>query len=280
MGNFLMIYLKTIFSTPSEIKYIKLNFQESFKYIDKMIICEYNYTHTGERRELIFHNYIDEFSEKEKEKIIYIGADITPYVKMAIDNEKTAHENERLMRGYFVKKVSLKGDDIVFSLDADEIIFSQYYEEIIARLNRSKWFWQTRSYRLPIRQFFYKINYHWENLQFTSPVACKASYFLKKKFPAQWRDDGKIYDKIVGSHYSWCISLKEMVSKIKNYAHQEQFSHLGDYEIMKNAVENKLYPFDLEREFNIKVLDMYKEKEFFPSSLYKQLDKFSDLIGN
>jgi len=273
-----MIYLKTIFSTPSEIKYLKLNIQESYDHIDKIIICEFNYTHTGKKRELIFQKYLNYFNDEEKKKIIYIGADITEYVRQAMNNEDVAHENEKLMRGYFVKEVKIKDDDIIFSLDADEIVFSQYYAEIIHKLQNAKWPWQRKSYRLPIRQFFYKINYHWENLKFISPVACKASYFLKKGFPAQWRDEGRIYSTYVGSHYSWCISIDEMVSKINNYAHQEQFAHLANYETMKNAVEDKIYPFD-DRKFKINVIDIDTKKEYFPKSIYKQLNEFKELIG-
>lgn len=274
-----MTYLKTIFSTPSEIKYLKLNIQEAFDYIDKMLICEFNYTHTGNERELIFERYYEEFTEKEKSKIIYIGADITDYVQRANNNESIAHQNEKLMRGYFVKEIDIKNDDIIFSVDADEVIFSEYYEEIKMKLNNAFWPWQHKCYRLPIRQFYYKINYHWTNLKFVSPVACKASYFLKKGFPAQWRDKGKVYDKFVGSHFSWCISIEEMVQKIKNYAHQEQYSHLADIEIMKNAVNNKKYPFDLKRPFDINVLDIKKNKEMFPNSLYQNLELFDELIG-
>lgn len=274
-----MIYLKTIFSTPSEIKYLKLNIQESFRYIDKMIICEYNYTHTGEKRELIFENYLDNFTEEEKNKFVYLGIDLTDEIKHAINNESVAHENEKLMRGYFVKKIDIKDNDIVFSLDADEVIFSQYYSELINKIDNAKWPWQKKCYRLPIRQFYYKVNYHWTDLKFISPVVCKASYFLNKGFPAQWRDEGKVYNKFVGSHYSWCISIDEMVLKIKNYAHQEQYTHLANYDTIEEAVKNKKYPFDKNRPFNIKVLDVKKDKDFFPNSFYNNMDEFENLIG-
>lgn len=274
-----MTYLKTIFSTPSEIKYLKLNIQESYQHIDKMIVCEFNFTHTGKKRSLIFQNYLDYFTKDEKDKIIYIGADISEDVKTAINNESVAHQNEKLMRGYFTKIIDLDKEDIVFSVDADEVIFSQFYEEIKTKLNSAKWPWQSKCYRLPIRQFFYKINYNWTNLKFISPVACKASYFLKKGFPAQWRDEGKVYDKFVGSHYSWCISLEEMVEKVKNYAHQEQYSHLANIDSMKDAVKNKKYPFDPTRKFDIEVLDIKQDKHLFPASLYQNLKIFDELIG-
>jgi len=71
-----VIYFKTIFSSPNEIKYLKLNLKESFDYIDRFIVCEYNRTHVGTERDLFFENYRGQFTEDENKKILYIGADI------------------------------------------------------------------------------------------------------------------------------------------------------------------------------------------------------------
>jgi Glycosyltransferase family 17 len=79
-----MIYLKTCFSAENEIKFLKLNLRESFKHIDKFIICEFNRTHTGAERELIFNKYSDFFTPEEKEKIIYIGADVSKKTKYSM----------------------------------------------------------------------------------------------------------------------------------------------------------------------------------------------------
>jgi hypothetical protein len=71
-----------------------------------------------------------------------------------------------------------------------------------------------------------------------------------------------------------------MVQKIKNYAHQEQYSHLADINIMKDAIKNKQYPFDPDRPFKINVLDIHKNRDIFPSSLYENLNMFDDLISD
>ena len=58
-----MIYLKTYFYSPHEIKFLKLNLMEAYDYIDKFIICEYNMRHTGlsSKNDYIFekHSYPD-----------------------------------------------------------------------------------------------------------------------------------------------------------------------------------------------------------------------------
>lgn len=270
-----MIYLKTIFSAPNEIKYIKLNLKESYNYIDKLIICEFNMTHTGISRELIFNNFIDEFTDEEKRKIIYIGADISKEAVLAQDDINLAHKNEQLIRGYFAKEITLGNNDIIFSVDADEVIFGAYYKEIIDYLN--KWPWR-KIILLPMYQYFYRINYLWGNMIFKSAIACKASYY-KDVYPAQWRDAGKPYKKVVGCHFSWCLTIDEMLQKLQSYAHSGDYGHLAKRDVLEAAVRDKTYPFEPERDFNIKVLDIYKDKQYYPRRIFDMIDEFKELIG-
>ena len=234
----IMRYLKTIISSPAEINFVKLNLKESFEHIDKFVICEFNRTHVGTERKLIFNNYLDAFSKEEKSKIIYIGADIVSQVKLAQDNVNIAHENEKLMRGYFAKKMDLNDKDIVFSVDADEIIFADHYQKIVDELS-----FFTPAIKLRLHQFFYRINYLWVNKKFIAPTVCYAKYY-KRKYPGQWRYDGRLYREIAGCHFSWCLSIEEMIQKLNMYAHKNEYGHLAHKEILQNAVDSKIYPFD------------------------------------
>lgn len=103
-----MIYLKTIFFAPNELKYLKLNLKEAFDHIDNFIVCEFNRTHIGTEKKLLFENYLDQFTDEELDKIIYIGADISDQTLPANGNSEIAHNNEQLMRGYFASKINLK----------------------------------------------------------------------------------------------------------------------------------------------------------------------------
>ena len=51
-----MIYLKTYFYSEHEVPFLMLNLLEAYPYIDKFIICEYNYTHTGLKRKYIWND--------------------------------------------------------------------------------------------------------------------------------------------------------------------------------------------------------------------------------
>ncbi|MBZ4646758.1 MAG: hypothetical protein JG777_2247 [Clostridia bacterium] len=268
-----MIYLKTIFSAPNEIKYLKLNLREAFDYIDNFIICEYNRTHTGEERELIFERYINQFSDAELDKIIYLGADISKEALLAKGNSEIAHKNEQLMRGYFASQVNLKGSDIVFSVDADEIIFGQFYEPITDKLG-----YFNRAIKLPLHQFFYRVNYLWENKDFIAPTVCKVKYY-GKKYPAQWRYDGKLYPEKVGCHFSWLLTTEEMINKLNVYSHNPEYGHLARKDVCEEAVRTKTYPFDSSVDFKIRVLDVYKDTQYYPRKIYDMLDDFQYMMG-
>lgn len=274
-----MIYLRTIFSAAHEIKFLKLNLREAINHIDAFIVCEFNRTHTGEARELIFEKYLDQFTPEEKKKIVYIGADVSNEVAFSRDNLEISLRNNHIMLGYFARRIGLKRDDIVFSVDADEIIFEQFYEPLIKKLNVAKWLWQQKIIALPMRLFFYKINYLWENKPFNSAIVCKAGYYNNKKLP-HWRNKGKLYPQVVGCHFSWCITVDEMVDKLNRYAHQKQYGSFAKREILEDAVKNKKYPFDSSIDFKIKVLDFYKDREYFPKSIYNMVDDFKDFIVN
>jgi hypothetical protein len=272
-----MIYLKTLFYSEPEIKYLKLNLAEAGDFVDKFIICEFNYNHVGEKRELIFSKYLAEFTEAERAKIIYVTGDLTDLVSPAKDNAKLAHANEQVIRGYFASQVDLHDDDIVFSVDADEIIFRSVYPIIIEKIKNRIYFWQPKSYLFSLYQFFYKINYFWENNKFIGPIACLAKVY-KNKYPGQWRYFGRLYQPIAGCHFSWCLSVPEMISKLNSYAHQSDFAHLAQPEILEAAISNKQYPFDPKTDFKIKILDMNQDKSFYPVAIYEQLDNFKNLI--
>jgi len=268
-----MIYLKTIFSAPNEIKYLKLNLKESFLHIDKFVVCEFNRTHIGSKREFIFENYWDEFTLEEKAKIIYIKGDVSGLTKFSVSDSNIIHEvNERLMRGYFASQINLNLTDIIFSVDADEIIFEQEYSKIISQLR-----WWRPAIKLSLYQFFYKINYLWENNKFIAPTVCFA-YYYKWRYPAHWRYQGFLYKEYAGCHFSWCLSIEEMIAKLNIYGHHQDYGHLADKDVLEDAVNNKKYPFDPKIDFKIKVLNLENDKKYFPKSIYGMLNNFKDLI--
>jgi hypothetical protein len=266
------IYLKTLFYSPHEIKFLKLNIREASPFVDKVIICEFNRTHIGTERSFIFEQYLDTFSKEEQEKILYLPCDISGKVAQAADSEK-AHLNERLMRGYFVSQLDLNQRDIIISVDADEIIFRRNYPKLLNQIGVFQ-----KAIKIQLYQFFYKINYLWEDENFIAPTIARVGYY-KDQYPGQWRYDGKLYPEKVGCHFAWCMSIEDMIKKLQVYGHSFDYRHFANKEILENAVQTRTYPFDPQRKFLLKALDFEKNVEYFPETIFTMLDSFDGLIG-
>ena len=247
-----MIYLKTYFYVPHEIKFLVMNLIESYNHIDKFIICEYNRTHTGEPRKFIFEEYKHLFPEELQDKILYLPCDISEDVVEAHNDENSIHQiNEPVMRSSFMRNLAFDDEDIIFSVDADEIIYRESYDYILNEVKIND------VVRLNLHQFFYKMNYLWEDKDFVSPIATKYGIF-RGQYPCNFRDVGKIVSNKVGCHFSWCMTPQEMVYKLYTYSHP-RYRFCANEELLKEAIENKTYPFDVGVDFKIKELEMNDE---------------------
>lgn len=264
-----MVYIKTIFSAANEVKYIKLHLAESLEYVDKVIVCEFDHTHTGKSRELIFSKYMQDgtFTEEELDRIIYLPGRVGKNVKRSDNNAKTMHNNEKLFRGYFARHIKLDPNDIIISVDADEIIFKRYYEYILSHFKDKK---ANPVLQLKLYQFFYKPTYLWVDKIVIAPTVCKVKH-NRFRYPAQWRQEGEILDEIVGCHFSWQLTITEMIEKLSNYAHAADYGHLAKREILVDAVRNKKYPFNPSVDFRIREIDFDHNPEFYP-------EHFKDIV--
>ena len=223
-----MIYLKTYFYSEHEVPFLKLNLLEAYPYIDKFLICEYNFTHTGLKREYIWEKVKNQLPQDKMDKVQYIKGDMADIAKYAYNDGSTIHKiNEPWMRGYFVKVLNLKDSDIIFSVDADEIIYGDMYPELIESVKNKG------ILRLKMNQFFYRVNYLWKDLIFKSSIVALYKVY-KNRFPAQWRDAGPEYPRIVGCHFSWCMTVDQMLHKMECYSHPE-YRHLAKREILEET---------------------------------------------
>lgn len=268
------LYFRTIFYAPHEIKFIKMNLYECYPYIDKFIIVEGNRTHVGEPREFIFEEYIDEIPQELRDKILYIPADVAlQTVNCTQSNDGTQmHKNEDVLWDCFEEHLSLSDDDIIIAADSDEVIFRHMYPIILRLLKR------TEPFVLPLHQLFYRMHYLWENLTFLAPVASYASYYLRKPRPHRWRYEGRRFPFMAGCHFSWQLTIDEMIFKLQTYAHKDIYGHFAVPEILEQAVRDKTYPFDPDRDFRIKELDPDIDRAYYPRSFYAFRDDFRHLL--
>lgn len=268
------IYFKTIFSSPSEIPFILMNIMEGYSFIDKFIITEANYTHTGTYRNYTFGTYKNIFSQF-KNKITYIPADVKKKIihKSDCTNNSYLHKNEDIIRDCFEDYIQLENDDIVISADADEVIFRQTYPLLLKYIRRNT------PLIIPLHQFFYRINYLWEDIVVKAPIVSYASFYLKKPRPHRWRDEGRTFPFIGGCHFSWQLTMEQMVHKLQTYAHNDIYGHLADPKLLEDAVKKKLYIFDPTRKFTIRELTPDVDRAYYPRSFYRIRNLFEHLRG-
>lgn len=269
-----LVYFKTVFYAPHEIKFINMNLMESYNHIDKFIITEGNRTHVGEPKPFVFEQYLHCIPKEFHDKIVYIPVDISQSTVdcSATNDGKLMHKNEDIIWDSFESHVSLRNRDIVISADADEIIYDHIYPLLFRKLT------MTSPLLLPLHQFFYRMNYLWKELTIWAPTITYASYYLNRPYPHRWRYEGKCFPFMAGCHFSWQLTLDEMIYKLNTYAHKDIYGHFADKEILRDAVARKKYPFEPNEPFTIEELQPEKDNMYYPKSFYTLEKSFSYLL--
>ncbi len=208
------------------------------KYVEKFIVTESTFSHSGKKKSLNFN--IDNFP-KYKDKIIYLVIDEEP--KNLIEKENTSYEK----RLNSIKRIELSYDYMLKSIkDASEedlIILSDNDE--IPNLD-SKKFKNTKKNVLIFKQYFfyYKFNLFYDLMPWYGSKACKKKSLksfswlrnLKpKKYPF-WRLDtlftkNKLNNLEIiddgGWHFTNLKTPKELLEKFNNFGHHDEFEESG-----------------------------------------------------
>jgi len=250
---------------------LRLNIMD--KYIDKFVITEATYTHSGNPKKLIFD--INKFA-KFKDKIIYIVVDKTPPDLLIIDNKESLNERQSKMILNAKKRetyqinmtqeaiTNANPDDIIIVSDLDEI---PNLEKIDFKIISQKLIFFKQ------KMFYYKLNLFHKSFPWYGSKACKKKYFKtperlrsikNKKYP-MWRFDilfskfkyNDIYFAMDGGwHFSFLKKPKDISIKIKSYAHQEFYKdEFIDEEKITKRIQNNQDIFDRNIEYKRVDLD-------------------------
>ena len=228
------------------------------KYVDKFVIVESTFTHSGKKRDLIFD--IKKFL-KFKDKIIYHVVDKKPKGLEEVNVYDTDHikKNKIIMNavrfengqrhaiGSLLKSAEANDQIIISDLDEipnlDNVNFTSIKNKII--LFRQK-------------MFYYKFNLILENMIWCGSKSCKMKNFLfpqwlreikDKKYPL-WRIDtifsNKKYNNVHfiengGWHFTNIKTPEEIDKKLRSYMHHPEYdqSNIGPKEIDKMIKERK-----------------------------------------
>ena len=243
------------------------------KYVDKFVIVESRYTHSGEKRTLLFDiNKISKF----KNKINYIILDSEPdnletIYKNDTDDKKNskyimnALKRENYQRNGITKGLSLANpDDFIIISDVDEI-------PNLSELNLN----DIKNEIILFKQnfYYYKFNLKLEDMPWYGSKACKFKIFktpqwlrnIKGKNYPFWRIDvlfsEKKYSNIKfikngGWHFSNMKTPFEIEKKMRTYLHHREYDikPLGAKKI-EEIIKNKKSIYNLRADMKSDKID-------------------------
>ena len=237
------------------------------KYVDKFIVTEATYMHSGKSKKLNFD--INKFS-KFKEKIIYNVIDKQPSNLVSInkedDKETTGKKliNNSNKREHYQREMALKSlgeadpDDIILINDVDEIPNLKNVD--FMKVNKKLIIFKQK-------MFCYKFNLLYEGICWHGSRACKKKDFISpqwlrdtkhKKYP-MWRLD-TLFSKIKyssihyvengGWHFTNIKTPEDIEKKYLNFLHHQDFEYSKlKLEDIRRIVKNKkiLYDYNVDQ---------------------------------
>jgi len=220
------------------------------KHVEKFIVTEATYSHSGKKKELNFN--IDNFP-KFKDKIIYLVIDKEP--NNLIEETNVTDSIKRLNS---IKRIELSYDymqNAIENIAEDDLVILSDNDEI-PNLNSKQFQSCTRNVILFKQLFFYyKFNLHYDLMPWFGSKACKKKSLksfswlnnLKaKKYPF-WRIDtyfskNKLNNLEIiedgGWHFTNLKSPEDLFEKFKNFGHHDEFENSGiSVEMLKNYID-------------------------------------------
>tara|TARA_B100000029_G_scaffold403299_1_gene403052 strand:+ start:1717 stop:2607 length:891 start_codon:yes stop_codon:yes gene_type:complete len=275
---------------------IRLN--ELDRFVDKFVIVESTYTHSGEKKKLNFDiNKYRDFSKK----IIYITSNDFPTDYQKIDTKDTQEErtSKKLLNGIRMDNyqrnkineglISASDDDLILLSDIDEIpnLHSVNLDDISSQI-------------LVFNQFFfhYKFNLFLKGLNFFGTKGCLKKYFkspqwlrnIKNKKYSFFRLDtffsNKKYRNLKfvqngGWHFSNIMDANQIIYKLKSYAHHAEFPESKlSIETFNKLIQDRKIMYDhaadsKKNKYNKEIyLDIF-DHDLLPAYIKKKEEKFS-----
>ena len=280
-----------------------LNFRLNYlgKYVDKFVISEANYTHSGNPKKLNFN--INDYP-KFKDKIIYIPVIKKPKGLHKVDSitNNTKNNSKLILNGYlrenFQRNQLIKGlkeaepNDLIIISDLDEI---PNLEVVNLKNIKQKIIFFKQKF------LFYKFNLFYKNRIWYGSRACKKKFLLspqwlrniKGKKYSIFRPDIfysiKKYNSVFfvengGWHFTNLKTPKEIYYKFSNYLHHREFEHsnLTTKDINNMMKKNiSIYNHEVDKsksKFDAKV-KLYKlPKKHLPNFLINNLSLYKKWI--
>ena len=271
------------------------------KFIDKFVICEALYTHTGKKKKLNFD--IKKFSSF-KNKIIYLVLKDEPDNLVSINKDNTIDQKYSIIRQNAIKRISMQRNKLIDGIDEasnDDLILYSDNDEIpdFSQINLNK-----VNYKLLIfeqKLFYYKFNLlldriYWYGTKGIKKKDLKTFQLLRevkpKKYPFYRIDtffnNNKYIDvKIIkngGWHFTRVISAEEIHDRELNTEHADEYISSGkNPDKIKDLIERRVIDHDhladkkefkFGKEFKLKLFST----ELLPSYLRENVTKYKNFL--
>jgi len=279
---------------------LEVRFNILNEFVDKFVITEAKYSHSGEKKKLNFNfNKFKEF----KKKIIYLVIDQEPDSLIYEENEKKEiFEKDENMRINSIKRIAHQRDNLLLGLDEasdEDYIFYSDNDEIP---NFKNFDFRKNNNKIIIfkqKLFYYKFNLHCDRIDWYGTKGCKKK-FLKsfswlreiktKKYPFFRFDtlfsNNKYIDlKIIedgGWHFSQLMSPKDIEIKLQNSEHHDEYKYAKkNLPKIEDLIKRKVITYDhkaktsdykFANEFKLKTLSM----DYMPLFLKNSVNKYSE----
>ena len=283
----------------SEDLMLDIRFNILNEFVDKFIIVESKFSHSGEQKKLNFD--INKF-QKFKDKIEYLIIENEPDgIIENIENSSEIKRKNSLLRieqSYdFIMNAldDVDDNDLVCLSDNDEI--PNFNSEYFKKSNNDIFIFKQLF-------FYYKFNLFYDLIPWYGTKACRKKKLLSfswlrnlknKKYPF-WRLDTLFSNlkhmnlQIVedgGWHFTNIKTAKDIYTKLSNFGHHNEFDVSGiSVEDIQKCIDNKIVNYDhkadksLEKKYNANYKLKVVDDKILPNYLVKNKNKFKEWFDN
>ncbi|QWD76218.1 hypothetical protein ICV32_00610 [Polynucleobacter sp. MWH-UH24A] len=225
----------------NEVEVLKMRLELLYPVVDTFIICEANYTHSGEKKSFHLKENLDEFEKyKKKIKLINLDLDIKNFSFSKIDSfdpDSGPWKVERAQRDYLYSEIkNFEINDVAIICDVDEI-----WNPHLAELLRSK------KIPLEIARLEMQFHYYWLNCRGVGKAnnSWVSAYFStvgnlssNQGKLSKIREEAKLpLVHRAGWHFSNLGGANKLKEKIEAFAHQElNKEEIKNIEKLENAI--------------------------------------------
>ena len=270
-------------------------------YVDKFIIVESAYSHSGKNKKFNFD--ISKF-RKFKDKIIYLKIDIEPNNLIYEMKGGNKFEEEKNVRNNAIKRIAHQRNillDGISEANENDLILYSDNDEIPNFENFNETYLKNKIIVFKQKMFYYKFNLYYDRYDWFGTKGCRKKDLISfdwlrniktKKYPfyrldtyfskTKYQNVGIINDG--GWHFTQLKNPNDIYEKITNDEHYDEFQktniNIADiedmvkrkiikYDHLANSSENKY-----SNEFKLKKIEM----NLMPKYIQKNKDKYKNWI--